>query len=850
MILSPKSKASKSKSTKEQGALKEETKEKQVKNEPKDSNNETKPEVKKKKSKTLSALDLLDDVRVEGHRKTSEKLKGLIKEKEKEEKEKKKPKDEDIREEKELSVVEIKNMMTLLKARKEECFNTGMYEEAIAIANDIIDLAKKAKMNIRIEQEKTSISKMRDLIENRASEKMLLEKIEGLKAIKHNFYVKEDYQEAINTSYKIINYAKKLDMKSLVKKEGKSIEAMNKKLAKAPLKTDPKKQIEGLKAVKQDHLVKFNFTQAIKVTEKIIQLATRGGLKSIVKEEKKALEEIKKKIKQEPSKMELIEQIEGLKGVKQGHAVKGDYKSAIKVSQKIIEFAKIANLESIIQEEENAIEEMQEKLERESYITTIKKECRENDDAYDKYIDDEEIVKAHELIEDFKNKYIELSFFNSIPGVKDLFEKDKKVWLRYKVKQDYIKAGKEKEKPKEKIEKSIPKVEKPKPKVDKAKVDKGKPEQKKKEELKEEKVKFVQQEVPVIPERELKRFELENAKLEEEKARLRLERLRFEKQKEKFEIENKKVELDKVELEENISRLKLGKVRLKKDKERFELEKEELELAKKLLEEENIKLEESQSDFEKDDKALEREITEFHKEKEKFEKTKVKLEEKGVFIPDIDETELELEKAAIEEEKAEIKLERAKLKKEIVAIKEEKAILQDERKKLEKEKLLLEEKGVVMPKAEDTDLELEKAAIEEEKAELEHEKAKLKKEKASLSEEKKAIKEERKKFEEMKVENNDMKKQLKKLKTQLKDKEAKEKFVSEADLSEEIELELAALDEEKANLKLEYAKIKKEKLQLKLDKKNFLKEKVKFEEEKTKFMANKVDLEAKEEAEL
>ena len=92
-------------------------------------------------------------------------------------------------------------------------------------------------------------------------------------------------------------------------------------------------------------------------------------------------------------------------------------------------------------------------------------------------------------------------------------------------------------------------------------------------------------------------------------------------------------------------------------------------------------LEESQSDFNRDDKALEMEISEFQKEKETFEKAKAKLEEKGIFVPEIDETELELEKASIEEEKAELKLERAKLKKEIVAIKEEKAVLQEERKK-------------------------------------------------------------------------------------------------------------------------------------------------------------------------
>lgn len=723
--MSPKPKDAKSKKTKEKSVKKESKKEipkekakEEIKQEPvkkpsDDSINEPEPEIEEKKSETHILLDSLDEERVEGYKQTSEKLEGIIKKKEKKEKDKTKEKTDVIveGEEKELTVGEIKRMMDLLNARKQECYDTEMYEEAIAIANDVINLAKKAKMNIRIEQEKTSISKMRDLIEDRANEKIIIEKIEGLKAIKHNFYIKEDYEEAINTSYKIINYANKLDMKSLVKKEGKSIEAMNKKLAKAPLKTDPAKQIEGLKAVKHDHLVKFNFTQAIKVTEKIIDLATRGGLKSVVKEEKKDLEEIKKKVRKEPSKMEIIEQIEGLKGVKQGHAVKGDYDNAIKVSHKIIDYAKIANLTSIIQEEEKSIKDMEEKLEREAYFSTIKEEYKKIDESFDEHVDEEEIVKAHDLIEDFKKKYSDLSFFKSIPGVKDLIEKDRKVWLRYKVKQDYIKGEKEKEQLPTKVVKPKPSKEKPKPK--------------KEEKIKEAVVEEVKKEVPAIPEKEIQRFELENAKLEEEKARLRLERLRFEKERERFEIENKKVELDKVELEENLSRLKLGKVRLKKDKEKFELKKQEFELANKILEEENSKLEESQLEFERDDKALGMEISEFQKEKERFEEARAKLEE-------------------------------------------------------------------------------EKAAMEEERT----------------------------KFEEMTIEYDEMREQLEDLKAKLKEIGTKESSVSEAVVSEEIELELAALDEEKANLKLEYAKIKKEKLQLKLDKKNFLKEKVKFEEEK------------------
>ena len=125
-------------------------------------------------------------------------------------------------------------------------------------------------MKIRIEQEIASIAKMQALIDERANKKTLNEKIEGLKIIKYDFNVKGEYEEAIKTSKKIIEYAIQLDLKSVIKKEEKSIEMMKKRLAKAPLKTDPTKQIEGLRAVKQDYIVKFNFTQAIKITQKII----------------------------------------------------------------------------------------------------------------------------------------------------------------------------------------------------------------------------------------------------------------------------------------------------------------------------------------------------------------------------------------------------------------------------------------------------------------------------------------------------------------------------------------------------------------------------------------------------
>ena len=50
---------------------------------------------------------------------------------------------------------------------------------------------------------------------------------------------------------------------------------------------------------------------------------------------------------------------------------------------------------------------------------------------YDKLIESNQITQAHEIVKSFKNRYQDMSFFDSIQSVKDLIMKDKKIWIQH-----------------------------------------------------------------------------------------------------------------------------------------------------------------------------------------------------------------------------------------------------------------------------------------------------------------------------------------------------------------------------------------------------------------------------------
>ena len=572
----------------------------------------------------LSLMESIDEERWEQGEKEKEKYEEILEKTEKVQKETLKEEKRE-QEKTKLSWADYKKKIDNLKAQKQEFFTNENYSEAIEVSKQIIDLATKAGMKITIQQEEKSIVLMQDAIEKSSQKSIILEKIKGLKNVKHGFYVKGDYGEAIKITKKIIELARKINMTQIVNEQENFIDVIDNKAEETPSKDNIVERLEGLEAVKLGHYINEDFKSAIKVAQKILDMAEKSELEEVVIEQKKFIDFMQSKFEKEPSKIEIVEKIEGLKNIKQGHVVKGEFEKAIKICHKIINFAETAKIHSIVEEEENSINEMQQKIDKEENYSKIQEECKKLDEIFDMFVEDGEIVEAHKLIEDFKKKYsnIVYFFFTSIPGVEELIEKDRKVWLRHKVKQDYIDVEIEKEdiidvdartQIAQKIEKSIVK----------------------------ERETIIEEEPASISVE--KNIELEKARLEEEKARLRLGTLKLEKEKERFEIENKRLDLEKAELEEKAAKLELGRLKLEKEMDQFEKNKLELEEQKVKLSEEREAIERSKEETREEEAKLELERASLKEERASLKLEKAKIERQ--------KTKLELQKKELDEKKA------------------------------------------------------------------------------------------------------------------------------------------------------------------------------------------------------
>ena len=138
------------------------------------------------------------------------------------------------------------------------------------------------------------------------------------------------------------------------------------------------------------------------------------------------------------AKIQIISEIDHLKVVVNNHVLMKKYYEAIKVSEAILELAKKANLSSIITEQEQFILRIS-KLIDESKIGFIDENFEELNEKYEKYLKNEDIEAAHDLIVIFQNKYQKLIDLTSISQIKKLLEKDKKLWEKFNKEQDSLK---------------------------------------------------------------------------------------------------------------------------------------------------------------------------------------------------------------------------------------------------------------------------------------------------------------------------------------------------------------------------------------------------------------------------
>ncbi|MBN1800949.1 MAG: hypothetical protein JW891_05540 [Candidatus Lokiarchaeota archaeon] len=472
--------------------------------------------------------------------------------------------------------------------------------------------------------------------------------INKLIALKEEHYSRQEYGDAIILAEQIIRMARKNEKKDLVQEHEKFITKVHKDMKKKFANVNVEDIFRELSELKEKHEFNLRFEDAINVARKIIHIALVTKKKDVIVEQEEYIKDIKQKIKQKPSKLELVEKIEKLKGIKQEHVVKGEEAKAIEVARQIIEIAKIASIELVVEEEEKYIKSIKELWDKENFVSRAINDLKDQKSDYDILIKYNALKEAHQMIEDFSTKYQEYPEIFSDPYVKEFITEDNKKWVKYSVSTD--KSGDEElgeagRKKIVKLELEIVKIEEEKSRLRrelgklkrkleyselgqlKLELDKKNAELeifKKRLETQEQRFEEREENQKDNIEKEKQEIELNRAQLEEEKTRLKLEALKLEKSKNFEDDEKTFVQLEKTELEEERQRLTTEITRLMEDKEHLQREQmifeRDMEERERQLEEKTKKIEEKQTE-------LNTEVRKFEEDKEKFEWDKLKLEE-------------------------------------------------------------------------------------------------------------------------------------------------------------------------------------------------------------------------------
>ena len=134
---------------------------------------------------------------------------------------------------------------------------------------------------------------------------------------------------------------------------------------------------------------------------------------------------------QKDSKIKLLSKVDELKFKALKSLMEGNLDDAIYNAEQIIRLAILADMPSYIKEQENFINSIAKDVQKDYLINEIKKTSQTLNEMYDKLVSSNQTSQAHEIVKSFKNRYQDMPFFDSIETVKELIEKDKKIWIQH-----------------------------------------------------------------------------------------------------------------------------------------------------------------------------------------------------------------------------------------------------------------------------------------------------------------------------------------------------------------------------------------------------------------------------------
>ncbi len=149
------------------------------------------------------------------------------------------------------------------------------------------------------------------------------------------------------------------------------------------------------------------------------------------KKKSKEGEQRRESFHQKDSKIKMLSKVDELKFQAIKSLSEGNLDDAIYNAEQIIRLAILADMPSYIKEQEDFINSIAKDVQKDYLINEIKKASKSLNEMYDKLVSSNQTSQAHEIVKGFKNRYQDMPFFDSIETVKELIEKDKKIWIQH-----------------------------------------------------------------------------------------------------------------------------------------------------------------------------------------------------------------------------------------------------------------------------------------------------------------------------------------------------------------------------------------------------------------------------------
>lgn len=144
--------------------------------------------------------------------------------------------------------------------------------------------------------------------------------------------------------------------------------------------------------------------------------------------------------KKRKKQLKILEKIDHKRVIQNNHVMIGEFDDAINVAKDIISLAEEADLQSIVEEQEELINQILTKITEKDKISKIKETFKKLKADFDKLIKNKEIVEAHKIVEQFKQKYDDISMLRSMKQVMRLLSIEKGIWIDFTDQQEAIKA--------------------------------------------------------------------------------------------------------------------------------------------------------------------------------------------------------------------------------------------------------------------------------------------------------------------------------------------------------------------------------------------------------------------------